>query len=57
MSHNEADDHQSHDTGESDQPEVVVLDMRPKVAYGKLPWGLWVLEKLGICWHLPRSFR
>lgn len=33
--------------GESvEQPEVPVLDMRQKVVYKKLPWGVWMLEKL-----------
>ncbi len=32
---------------------VVKLDMRTKVVYSKLPWGIWLLEKLGLCSFHP----
>lgn len=32
---------------------VVKLEMRTKVEYSQLPWGVWVMEKLGLCCFHP----
>ena len=32
---------------------VVKLEMRTKVEYSKLPWGVWAMEKLGLCCFHP----
>ena len=34
----------------------VVLKMRQQVHYSKLPWGIWLLEKLGCCCVHPTTW-
>ena len=36
--------------------ETVVLKMRQQVHYSKLPWGIWILEKLGCCCVHPTTW-
>lgn len=35
--------------------EKVEPGMRGKVQYGNLPWGIWLMEKLGLCCFRPST--